>query len=376
MGELMDMSLSLPWVGIDGLLKDQKLLDRLKNKRVGLLANQASLSSQFIPSAYALHELIGPSLTCLFTAEHGWSTFCAAGKEIDNEVEPRTQLPVYSLYGSLFDPNVHRLQSLDVLIIDIQDVGVRCYTYVATCAQVIEHASLNKYPLEVIVADRPNPLGSHIRGPFMDPAYRSLVSYIDVPFQHGKTIGALLQKHNSTLKPPLSLITVPCDTLFQPAANIWVPPSPGLPDWESVFLYPGLVLLEGTNVSEGRGTSLPFKCVAAPKLDSMKLIELLKAIPDSGIAAHALSFTPSTGKLAGQLCQGIQIHITDYTKVDAFSIGVHLLHALFHVYPLFEWAPSGQGYWIDKLMGTPLLRTAICEGKTQQKYGNDLRHDS
>src|SRR5262249_5242925 len=150
-----------------------------------------------------------------------------------------------------------------------------------------------------------------MRGPLLDLAYRSLVSYINVPFQHGKTVGSLLEGHSQTLPKVVPLTVVSASDRFDPKSHLWIPPSPGLPDWHAVLLYPGLVLLEGTNVSEGRGSSLPFKCVAAPRLDAMKLLAILNAIPQSGIVAYPFTFTPTSEKLAKQECTGVCLHIID-----------------------------------------------------------------
>jgi uncharacterized protein YbbC (DUF1343 family) len=345
--------------GIDYLLADPSQCAFLKAKRVGLLANQASLTSQFIPSAHALQEVLGSGLSCLFTPEHGWSAFCPAGKEIHNAKESYTRLPVYSLYGPLFEENLKILDSLDVLIIDLQDAGVRCYTYAATCAKIMEAVSLREHPIDFVVCDRPNPLGKRVQGPLLDLDFRSLVSYIDVPFQHGKSMGELLVIHNSTLSSPVSLSVILAESDFQPMTHVWIPPSLGLPDWESVLLYPGLVLLEGTNVSEGRGTSLPFKCVGAPGLDSFRLAEILNAFPESGVRARPLSYVPSTDKLSGQECQGVQLHVVDHAKIDGLRIGVAVLQALVQIYPFLEWKQHGGRYWIDSLTGSPQLRESL-----------------
>lgn len=370
----------LPQTGIDVLLNDPQKIDFLKGKKVGLLANQSSVTSLFIPSAYALQERIGPSLMSLFTLEHGWSAFCAAGENIKNTQEPTTHLPVYSLYGPLWKENLPYLKDLDVLIIDIQDVGVRCYTYGATCAKVLEYSALENCSLHFIICDRPNPLGTTIKGPKFNPAYRSLVNYMDVPFQHGKTIGELLKGHNDTLAKPRDLSVIPFLSPFDPQKNVWIPPSPGLPDWEAILLYPGLVLLEGTNISEGRGSSLPFKCVAAPSLNSMELVQALNEIHQSGLKVRPFSFTPEGGKRSGQECQGVQFHITDYQKVNALFIGVSLLHVLFHTYPLFEWAHTSNKYWIDELTGDPTLRESIEKAHPPQyiyeRWGKELTSSS
>jgi uncharacterized protein YbbC (DUF1343 family) len=366
----MPSPFSLPQTGIDALLKDHTKLDDLKGKRVGLLANQSSLTSGFGPTAYALQDRLGSSLMCLFSPEHGWSAFAAAGEDIQNAKEPHTHLPVYSLYGPLFKENLPRLTSLDVLIIDLQDVGIRCYTYSATCAKILDYVAAQKCPLDIIVCDRPNPLGETARGPYSATEKRSLVNYIPVPFQHGQTMAALLQHHNRSLETPCALSFFPCLSPFRPFENAWIPPSPGLPDWEAILLYPGLVLLEGTNVSEGRGSSLPFKCVAAPSLDFMKLVEGLNEIPQSGIKARPFTFVPESGKLSGQLCHGAQIHVTDATQVKGLYLGIYVLHTLFHSYPGFEWDHTQSTYWIDELMGSSYLREAIEKGKSPEDiYG-------
>jgi len=360
-------SSNLPYTGIDILLGNKEKIKELKGKRVALLTNQSALTQNFKSSAYALHSLLDSSLAFLFAAEHGWSAFCAAGRDIENAQEPHTKLPIYSLFGSLFEKNLSLLEEVDALIIDVQDVGVRCYTYAATCAKILEHISSKGYALEVILCDRPNPLGQRENGPLLESAYRSLVSYIDVPFQHGKTLGELLKHHNFSLASPVNLSVLSTSSCIHPLQHLWIPPSPGLPDWEAVFLYPGLVLLEGINVSEGRGTSLPFKCIAAPHLDYIGIVTLINSIPDSGIRARPFSFIPQSGKFSGQACQGAQIHILDYQKVDGLLIGVYLLHALSENYPLFEWISSNRGdYWIDRLTGSPRLREALNQRETPQ----------
>lgn len=369
----MPSSISLPLTGIDALLKDQKKIDDLKGKRVGLLANQSSLTSQFVPTAYALQDRLGTALTCLFSCEHGWSAFAGAGEDIQNAAEPRTRLPVYSFYGPLFKDNLPRLKSLDVLIIDLQDVGVRCYTYSATCAKILEYVASEKCSLDIIICDRPNPLGVTVRGPYTPPERRSLVNYLPVPFQHGQTMAALLQHHNQSLDRPCALSAFPFSTPFRPFEHTWIPPSPGLPDWEAVVLYPGLVLLEGTNVSEGRGSSLPFKCVAASNLDFMKIVEAINLLPQSGLQARPFTFIPEGGKLSGQLCQGAQIHITDAQQVKGMYLGVYLLHTLFHIYPAFEWVHNADTYWIDELIGGSYLREAIEKGKSPEDIDEEWK---
>ncbi|MBP6952440.1 MAG: DUF1343 domain-containing protein [Alphaproteobacteria bacterium] len=342
-----------PSTGIDFLLRDANLLQHLSQKKVGLLTNQNALTQSYRLSAYALKEKLGESLRCLLTPEHGWSGQVAEGVKIGNGFDSHLNVPILSLYGGA---KISGAVDFDVLIIDLQDVGLRCYTYTTTCAKLLENLS----DIEVIVCDRPNPLGSQFKGPDLDPAYRSFVGYLDVPFQHGQTIGELLSLHNqTTAQHPFTHLTCPHD--HKPYAYPWIPPSPNLPSWESVLLYPALVLLEGTNISEGRGTTLPFTCLGAPELDHYALVNFINTI--EGIRARPLLFTPQSGKLTGKECQGAHLLIIDLKKFDAYTFGMHLLHFLRSHYPLFEWNKTAKdGFFIDYLLGTDSLRKSLEKG--------------
>ena len=339
-----------PSTGIDILLGDENLLKLLSQKKVGLLTNQSALTQSYTLSAYALKEKLRESLRCLLTPEHGWSGHVAEGIKIGNGSDSYLNLPILSLYGGA---KISGAVDFDVLIIDLQDVGLRCYTYMATCAKLLENLS----NIEVIVCDRPNPQGSQLKGPNLDPAYRSFVGYLDVPFQHGQTMGELLSLHNqATAQHPFTLLACPHDHI--PYAYPWIPPSPNLPSWESVLLYPALVLLEGTNISEGRGTSLPFTCLGAPELDHHALVNFINTM--EGIRARPLLFTPQSGKLVGKECRGAHLLITDLNELDAYAFGLHLLHFLRSHYPLFEWGKTPKdSFFIDYLLGTDSLRKSL-----------------
>ena len=333
----------LPKLGIDHLLEDKKALHRLSQKRVGMITHQNALTQTYQVSAYALQEKIGSALRCLFSPEHGWNGQGAEGEKINHGFDPHLNLPVFSLYGKPYLKEI----DIDTLLIDLQDVGVRCYTYAATCAQFLE--ALPKK--DVIVCDRPNPLGLRERGPRLNPAFRSLVGYFDVPFQHGQTLGELLSNHCPKQK--LSIIS--SQQNHQPYHYPWIPPSPNLPSWESVLLYPALVLFEGTNISEGRGTSFPFTCFGAPGLNQQKLLTFLN--DKKGVHARPLTFTPQSGKLRGQECSGVHLFPTHYNQ---FELGLELLAFLKNTYPSFEWIKNEKGlYFIDYLLGTDTFRTNL-----------------
>jgi uncharacterized protein YbbC (DUF1343 family) len=337
------MLFQLPKFGIDFLLEDKETLNDLSSQRVGMITHQNALTRTYQVSAYALQDKIGAALKCIFSPEHGWSGQIAEGQKVASGFDPHLNIPVFSLYG---DASPEELE-VDVLLIDLQDMGLRCYTYGATCTQFLE-----KHPaVEVIVCDRPNPLGSRQKGPPLDPAFRSLVGYFDVPFQHGKTLGELLVTHTQT--PTIRVVS--CQHDHQPYHYPWIPPSPNLPTWEAAMLYPALILLEGTNISEGRGTSFPFTCLGAPGLDQDSLLRFLKTY--KGIRARPLTFTPQSGKWKGKMCTGAHLLLTDYGHLEAFELGVELVAFLKSTYAPFEWIKDEkQNYFIDLLLGSDEFR--------------------
>lgn len=353
-----------PFFGIDKLLADKEKMQALLGCNVAVLTNQTTLTHEGIPSAYALSQALGGTLKMILTPEHGWSGKVAEGLKVESSHAQELDLPIISLYGggeSL--RNVLHTYQLTDIIIDLQDMGLRCYTYVTTCAKLLEACSGR--PLKVWICDRPNPLGTVEQGPLLDPAHRSFLAYLNIPFQHGKTMGKLLQDFNETLGDGrVDLEILSCPPFHAPYAYAWYPPSPNLPSWEAALLYPALVLLEGVNVSEGRGTSYPFTCLGAPGLNSKKLVEFLNGLPNTGVRAEPLVFTPESGKLKGHECQGAHLFVEDYSKLNAFSLGLSMLGFLKQIYSAFEWTPcssdqGNSGYFIDALLGTSAIREQI-----------------
>lgn len=352
-----------PAFGIDHLLKDEMLLRSLSKKNVGFITNQSALTQDSLSVVSVVREKIGPALKCILTPEHGWSGFIAEGIEIGDGFDPYLGLPIFSLYGrSKKFVDFITANAIDVILIDLQDVGLRCYTFAATCAKFFEACA--EIPLEIIVCDRPNPLGPEKKGPLLEPAYRSLLSYFDVPFQHGQTMGSLLSSFNTSLgEKKLPLTVISCQAFHTPYAYPWIPPSPNLPSWESVLLYPALVLLEGVNISEGRGTTLPFTSFGAPELNAYELVNFLNNLPESGVRARPLTFTPNSGGFRGRECQGAHLILTDPHLLDSLSLGTHILRFLKEEYLDFKWTTPDEGrkdlYIIDALMGTTSFREDI-----------------
>jgi uncharacterized protein YbbC (DUF1343 family) len=257
-------------------------------------------------------------------------------------------------------------------------VGVRCYTYATTAALTL--AALANLDIEVILCDRPNPLGYVSAGPGLDPQLRSFVGYLDVPFRHGKTLGTMLTEFAANQLPNgihMTIMAAEAEDFAPPTP--WSPPSPSLADWHAARLYPGLVFLEGCTVSEGRGSNAPFRCIAAPGLDSNDLAKFVNNMTNSGVQAHGASYVPKSGTFKGETCTGVRLDVTDFSIVDGLDLGVRILRWLAENFSSFNWTKSnvaivnakdpltfsrGSGYFIDYLLGDDSLRTNVDRGET------------
>lgn len=324
--------------GIDALLAAPGRY--LHGPRVALLGNQASVTGSGRPTLEALRDAAGIELAALLTPEHGWSGFEDDATPIGDRRDARTGLAQHSLYGPRRRPDAAALRGLDAVVIDLQEVGVRCYTYAATAALVCEAAA--EAGTRVVLCDRPGLLGARVTGPALDPARRSFLGYLDVPYQHGSTIGEVVTWAVRGLG--VDLVVAPCGPGGGSGLG-FVPPSPGLPTPESVALYPGLVLLEGTNLSEGRGTTLPFQLLGAPWLDGYALAEELEALALPGVRFRPLTFLPRTDRHAGAVCHGVQLHVVDAGALQAFEAVIAVLRVVAANHPEFRWTSAADKPW-------------------------------
>lgn len=334
-------------LGIDRLLDDPTRWTG--GPRVGLLTNQAAVTGDLRPTLEAVRRAPGLSLRRLFAFEHGLSGFGEDARPIDDARDPRSGLQVVSLYGPRRRPEPALLEDLDAVIVDVQEVGVRAYTYATTAALLLEAAAATG--TRVVVCDRPSLLGPHVAGPPLDPARRSFLGYLDVPFQHALTLGEAMRWHAAAAlggSPDLAVVALSGWRRDAPvAAAPFVPPSPGLPTRDAVALYPGLVLLEGANLSEGRGTPLPFSLLGAPWLEAYALAEALNALALPGLWARPLDFQPEVGPFAGRVCHGVQLHPTGVAAVRAFEAGVRILAHLRARHDAFAWVRAESMPWSD-----------------------------
>lgn len=342
----------------------------LKGRRVGLVTNPTGVTRDLRSGVDVIHSRDDCRLVALYGPEHGLRGDSQAGVHVESAADPRTGLPVYSLYGPTRKPDAQMLAGVDLLIVDLQDGGARFYTYLYTMAYAMQAAA--EHGLPILVLDRPTPLGGEIvEGPLLDPAYASFVGLYPIPIRPGMTAGELAQLFNQEYGIGADLEVVRCrgwerSLWFDQTGLFWVMPSPNLPTLDSLTLYPGTCLIEGTNVSEGRGTTRPFELIGAPWIDPYDLADALDSLDLAGVRFRPTYFTPTFSKHAGQVCGGIQLHITDRRSLRPVTVAVHLLQTLKHLYPqAFDWRPPwepGGVLPIDRLSGSDRLRTQIDAG--------------
>jgi len=361
--------------GLDRLIYDDTMIRRLATRRVCLLTNHAAATVDHVPASVAVTRALaahGSSPLCLFTPEHGIRLAQEAGAAVANSDDPLTGLPVVSLYAGSEDDTDTALDGLDTLIIDLRDVGVRCYTYAATAAKFAV-AALERH-IEVIVCDRANPLGPAVAGPRPEPERRSLLAHFDVPFIHGRTIGELISPAIAPVVTEAPFSVYPADVSLQPPLG-WIPPSPALSHPDAVAAYGGLVLLEATNISECRGTSVSFRAIAAPGLDTESLAGAMNSWTTGFAGTPGEVFTKRAPD-AGRTLPAVMVRPRKVPRRDPLSLGVHLVAWLIAHHPDFAWLPAGEsGFAIDSLFGRTDLRTGLDRGESAEDILRGWRTD-
>ena len=358
--------------GIEVLVADRPGL--VRGARAGLLAHPASVDRDLRHAALLLDEA-GADVVRLFAPEHGVTGAAQDMVPVDETRDPVTGLPVVSLYGrseAELVPRPEHLAGLDTLVVDLQDVGARYYTFAATAIRALPACA--EAGVRVIVCDRPNPLGGIlVEGNTVDPAFRSFVGELPVPQRHGMTIGELVLFAARVRRVDVELEVVPCDGWHReddfPGTGLpWVLPSPNMPTIETALVYPGACLLEGTNLSEGRGTTRPFEIVGAPWLDPRALAAALEAEALPGVRFRPLVFTPAFHKHAGTPCGGVQLHVFDRRAFRPVRTGLAVVIAARRLDPgRFAWRTEPYEFVADRpafdlLAGTDAWRRAIEEG--------------
>lgn len=353
-------------------LGTEQLLDssRLDGLRVGVLANPASIDHEWRHLVDRLAKSNRSKLAAIFGPQHGFRSDLQDNMvETPHAKDARRNIPIYSLYSETREPTKAMFDGLDVLVVDLQDVGARIYTFIYTLANCLRAAS--RYGLPVIVCDRPNPIGGiAIEGPTLEPGYESFVGQFRMPMRHGMTIAELARFFNEQHAIGANLEVVPMqgwsrDMYFDATDVPWVMPSPNMPTLDTAIVYPGTVLFEGTKLSEGRGTTRPFELIGAPWLDGDQLAERLNRIGLGGVHFRGAVFEPTFQKHAKQTCGGVQMHVTDRTSFRSVKSGIALLRECFAMAPDQPiWRDPPYEYEHDKmpidiLAGSPMLRHQI-----------------
>ncbi len=343
---------------------------RLHGQRVGIVCNPASVDHDLrhISDRLAAHP--GARLAAIFGPQHGFRSDVQ-----ENMIETRhardeiRRVPIYSLYSETREPTAEMLRGLDVLVIDLQDVGVRIYTYIYTMANCLKAAK--KHGLKVIVCDRPNPIGgAQVEGMVLVPGNESFVGMYPIPMRHGMTIGEAARLFNDHFGIGADLEVVPMagwrrEMYFDDTDLTWILSSPNVPTVDTTLVYPGTVLFEGTNVSEGRGTTRPFELVGAPWVVAERFADAMNRREMPGVFFRPVLFEPTFHKHAKQGCAGVQIHVRDRRTFTPVEAGVALLEAFRHAAPdQFAWKPPPYEYEYDRmpidcLAGSPDLREQI-----------------
>ena len=357
-------------LGLEVLLTEQ--VNLLRNARVGLICNPATVNHAFRHAADLLHEHDQINLTALFGPQHG-----IRGETQDNMIEwegfrdRRTGVVAHSLYGSTRKPTEEMLREVDVLLFDVQDVGTRVYTFIYTMALAMQAAQ--ECGKRFVVLDRPNPIGgTQIEGSWLERGHESFVGMFPIPMRHGMTVAELARLFNHEFGIGCDLEVVPMqgyqrEWYYDETDAPWIIPSPNLPTVDGAIVYPGTVLLEGTMVSEGRGTTRPFELIGAPYADAYEVSAYLNRLPLPGVYFRPHSFLPTFQKHAGQICHGVQIHVRSRQEFKPVMTGIAVIKAYHDLYSQdFQWKEPPYEYELtrlpfDVIAGTKKLREHIEE---------------
>lgn len=341
----------------------------LAGRRAGLVTHPAAVLPDLSSSVDALLG-VGVHLTALFGPEHGFDGSVADGEAVGDAHDRRSGLPVFSLYGANREPTADMLARVDVLVFDVQDVGVRFYTFISTLYHVL--AAAGRHGCSVIVLDRPNPIGGvAVEGPLVAPGLESFVGIAPIPIRHGMTVGELARYFNAEYRLGADLAVVEMAgwrrTMWFDATGLpWVPLSPGMPHLVTATVYPGMCFIEGTNLSEGRGTTFPFEVVGAPWLDGHALAQALNRLALPGVRFRPTHFVPSASKHARLTCGGVQVHVTDRLAFRPVETGLHVVAACHDQAPdRFEFLASsweGRPPHFDLLTGDAAIREGLLAG--------------
>ncbi|MCK5525185.1 MAG: DUF1343 domain-containing protein [Thiomargarita sp.] len=353
-------------LGVENFLQNH--LSLVRGKRVGLVTHPGGVNRQLKSTADLLFENPRVHLTALYAPEHGIRGTIDAGKKVKTQIDPKTRLPIYSLYGKTRKPTAQMLRGVDVLLIDLQDVGIRSYTFIYTMAKVMEAAA--EYHKEVIVLDRPNPIGGvAVEGNLVQPGYFSFVGMYPIPYRHGMTIGELAKLFNHQYQIHSKLTVIPlvnwqrkmswADTQLP-----WVPTSPHVPHWITPLLMGATGSIGELGVlSTGVGYTLPFEMIGATWINGERFAKVLNRLNLPGVIFRPAYFKPFYGIYKGKVCQGVQIHVTNVNTFKPFITGIHLMKTSMRLYPRHHlFRKSSRFNMFNKVMGSNHILVSLQRG--------------
>ncbi len=369
--------------GADILLSEK--FELIKNKNIGIITNHTAVLKSGIHLVDTLSKRNDVKIISLFGPEHGIRGDAPDGNIINDSIDVKTGIPIHSLYGKIQKPSKEMLGNIDILIFDIQDVGSRFYTFISTMFYSIQAAAENE--IQILILDRPNPInGISVNGPMLDLNFKSFVGIAELPIQHGMTVGELANYFNQPkilgTEKSANLTVVKMknwkrEYFFDDCNLQWINPSPNMPNLETAIIYPGLCLIEGINISEGRGTYSPFRLIGSPYINSLNVISELKKYNFSGVTLTDTSFIPveiknmaSNPKYLNEKCNGIFINITDRNNFNAIEFSIKLIYTFNKLYSeKFSFRESS----IDRLWGSDNFRKDILSGKTPDEIINSYQ---
>ncbi len=358
-------------IGIEHLIAEPP--PSFAGKRLALLCNHASTDRHFRHSRDLIMQAFPGQLTCLFSPQHGFFSEKQDNMiESGNATDAASGLPVFSLYGDTRKPTRAMFDHFDILLIDLQDVGTRVYTFIWTVVYCLQRAA--ETGKKVVVLDRPNPVGGHlVEGNLLKREFRSFVGLYEIPMRHGLTMGelALLCNREMGIDAELEVIRMQGwqrEMFFTDTGFPWVFPSPNMPSPLTALVYPGQVIWEGTNISEGRGTTLPFELIGAPFIDLTQVLKSMSRLNLPGCVLRPLVFEPTSGKWAGHSCAGFHLHVTEPCAFRSYRLSLALFQTLFRLYPeefAYKQPPYEYEYDLlpmDLILGDKELRKDLEKG--------------
>lgn len=355
----------------------------LSGKRLGLLCNPASVNSRFHHAKDLIHRLFPGQLRALFSPQHGFYAEKQDNMiESGHFIEPELNIPVFSLYHNSRIPTKEMFDEFDILLVDIQDVGTRVYTFIYTISYCLEAAA--KFHKKVLILDRPNPVGGlQLEGNILSENCRSFVGRFPIPMRHGLSVGEISMLFNSEFNINCDLEVIPMlhwqrHMYFSDTGLPWIAPSPNLPNPQSCMVYPGQVIFEGTTISEGRGTTLPFEQFGAPFLNIKRITDEVGLIP--GAILRPIHFEPMYGKWQGQICKGFHLHVIEKENFNAYLSSLILLQAIIKFHPdEFKFKEPPYEYEFDRMpidliLGSQSLRKKLCDFEDLRSLAQEWEH--